>query len=72
MIYGSLGEEGGRETVAVQCWGEGMNPFHRAHVAQEVQSFSKECHLTGWFLRVDLEAYQVDISAMSKAVPVLH
>lgn len=71
VIYGSLGEERGRETFAVQCWGEGMNPFHRAHVAQDVQSFNKECHLTGWVLRLDLEAYQVDISAMSKAVPVL-
>lgn len=36
VIYGSLGEEGGREIGVVQCWGEDMNPFHRAHVAQQV------------------------------------
>lgn len=49
-----------------------MTPFHWAHVAQEAPSYSKECHLTGPVLMLDLEAYQVALSAMNKAVPVLN
>lgn len=56
---------------AVQCRGGRHDPLPLGSRSQEAQSYSKECHLKQWVPRLDLEAYQVDLSAMNDTVPVL-